>query len=216
MKHQSIQHETWLDLSDAAAYLGVHFTTLRRWVDEGKVACYRTPGGRRRFSVQVLDAFIQEMKQEPNKEASAIEPVEALAINHTRHNVQNLPATENWLTRMSLDQREQMKGTGHRLMALLLQFTNHQGGAEAFLEEGKRIIGEYGRVCSLNGFSLKETVHVFLFFRRSILDSIQETGMIGGAPDKDGRRLFQRASDFMDALLLDLIENFLAAPNSHY
>jgi len=40
---------THLRLSDAAAIIGVHPETLRRWADAGKVRSFRTPGGPRRF-----------------------------------------------------------------------------------------------------------------------------------------------------------------------
>ena len=53
----------WMDLSEASAFLGVHFTTLRRWVDAGKAPCIRTPGGRRRFDRVELAAFLAAMHE---------------------------------------------------------------------------------------------------------------------------------------------------------
>jgi excisionase family DNA binding protein len=44
--------------SQAARYLGVSLATIRRWTDAGHIACYRTPGGQRRFSKDQLDGFI--------------------------------------------------------------------------------------------------------------------------------------------------------------
>jgi diguanylate cyclase (GGDEF)-like protein/excisionase family DNA binding protein len=41
--------EGWLRLGDAAAELGVSLNTLRRWSDAGKLTCYRSPGGHRRY-----------------------------------------------------------------------------------------------------------------------------------------------------------------------
>jgi excisionase family DNA binding protein len=49
--------------SQAAVYLGVSLATVRRWTDAGHIACYRTPGGQRRFSRQQLDRFIASMQQ---------------------------------------------------------------------------------------------------------------------------------------------------------
>jgi len=49
--------------SQAAEYLGVSLATIRRWTDAGHVACYRTPGGQRRFSRAQLDRFIASMSQ---------------------------------------------------------------------------------------------------------------------------------------------------------
>jgi len=59
-KPPSIQ---WLDLSDAAQFLDVHFTTLRRWADTGKINYIRTPGGRRRFSMADLEQFRSSLRQ---------------------------------------------------------------------------------------------------------------------------------------------------------
>jgi excisionase family DNA binding protein len=49
--------------SQAAVYLGVSLATVRRWTDAGHIACYRTPGGQRRFSRQQLDGFIASMQR---------------------------------------------------------------------------------------------------------------------------------------------------------
>jgi len=49
--------------SQAALYLGVSLATIRRWTDAGHIACYRTPGGQRRFSRAQLDGFISSMSQ---------------------------------------------------------------------------------------------------------------------------------------------------------
>ena len=50
--------------SQAALYLGVSLATIRRWTDAGHIACYRTPGGQRRFSRAQLDSFITSMSQD--------------------------------------------------------------------------------------------------------------------------------------------------------
>jgi excisionase family DNA binding protein len=49
--------------SQAALYLGVSLATIRRWTDAGHIACYRTPGGQRRFSRPQLENFIDSMSQ---------------------------------------------------------------------------------------------------------------------------------------------------------
>ena len=56
--------------SQAALYLGVSLATIRRWTDAGHIACYRTPGGQRRFSRAQLDGFITSMSQDGPVEAA--------------------------------------------------------------------------------------------------------------------------------------------------
>ena len=52
-----------LSISEAAARLGVHQNTLRRWADEGLVKSIRPPkpGGHRRFTAAEIDRLSAEM-----------------------------------------------------------------------------------------------------------------------------------------------------------
>ncbi len=49
----------WLRLADAAACLGVSATTLRRWSDAGRVPCFRSPGGHRRYRLDDLHVLLK-------------------------------------------------------------------------------------------------------------------------------------------------------------
>jgi excisionase family DNA binding protein len=55
--------------SQAADYLGVSLATIRRWTDAGHIACYRTPGGQRRFSRAQLESFVSSMSQDGGAES---------------------------------------------------------------------------------------------------------------------------------------------------
>lgn len=46
--------EDWLKTTDAARLAGVGTTAIKRWADEGRLACRRTPGGHRRYRRQDL------------------------------------------------------------------------------------------------------------------------------------------------------------------
>jgi excisionase family DNA binding protein len=48
----------WLTLGQAASFLGVAQSTLRKWADQGRVPGIRTPGGHRRFRRSDLELFI--------------------------------------------------------------------------------------------------------------------------------------------------------------
>jgi excisionase family DNA binding protein len=48
----------WLTLGQAATYLGVGESTVRKWSDEGRLAAFSTPGGHRRFRSSDLDEFL--------------------------------------------------------------------------------------------------------------------------------------------------------------
>ena len=48
----------WLTLGQAAKYLGVAQSTIRKWSDHGRVPAFYTPGGHRRYRRGDLDAFL--------------------------------------------------------------------------------------------------------------------------------------------------------------
>ena len=49
----------WLTLGQAAKYLGVAQSTIRKWSDTGRVPAFYTPGGHRRYRRMDLDAFLE-------------------------------------------------------------------------------------------------------------------------------------------------------------
>lgn len=55
----------WLTIGEAAKYLGVSKDTLRRWEKRGKIKSYRTPGGRRRYTMYDLELAMKPQKTTP-------------------------------------------------------------------------------------------------------------------------------------------------------
>lgn len=196
----------WLKLSEAADYLGVHFTTLRRWADDGEVPCIRTPGGRRRFKKDELDAFMAGLRQGTSPTSTALQKLErSVTLERSAHaGVRD----ESWYARLDEQQRTAMRAEGQQLMAVLMQYATRSNGGEAFLDEGKRLATHYGEVCHAVGLSLVETVRAFTLVRRSITDSVYEAGALAGPPDAETWRLYDRTNHFLDTMLLTILEAF--------
>jgi excisionase family DNA binding protein len=49
----------WLTLGQAAKFLGVAQSTIRKWSDTGRVPAFYTPGGHRRYRRGDLEAFLE-------------------------------------------------------------------------------------------------------------------------------------------------------------
>src|SRR5438132_6941816 len=49
----------WLTLGQAARFLGVAQSTIRKWSDQGRVPAFYTPGGHRRYRRSDLDKFLE-------------------------------------------------------------------------------------------------------------------------------------------------------------
>lgn len=49
----------WLTLGQAAKYLGMAQSTIRKWSDSGRLPAFYTPGGHRRYRRADLDRFLE-------------------------------------------------------------------------------------------------------------------------------------------------------------
>ena len=52
-------NELFLTTDDVSKMLHVGKSTIKRWTDEGKLKCFRTPGGHRKFKATNVEEFIQ-------------------------------------------------------------------------------------------------------------------------------------------------------------
>jgi excisionase family DNA binding protein len=57
-RNNSAPPPEWLTLGQAAKYLGVAQSTMRKWSDLGRVSAFYTPGGHRRYRRSDLDRFL--------------------------------------------------------------------------------------------------------------------------------------------------------------
>ncbi len=201
------QNSEWLELAEAAEMLGVHFTTLRRWADQGKIAFVRTPTGRRRFRRTVIQGMAKGSST-PSEEKT-IAPSEMQTLDFARHTAQDLAHQPgSWMETMSPEQRLAFRYSGQRLLALLMQITARED-PEPVLSEAHRLAKDYGELCFRSGMMATDLVQAFLFFRRSILDSIHATTPGGNVNDPEGQRLFKRANDFFDMFLLITLDQYI-------
>jgi len=57
-RHAANGNAEWLTLGQAARYLGVAQSTIRKWSDQGRLPAFYTPGGHRRYRRRDLDSFV--------------------------------------------------------------------------------------------------------------------------------------------------------------
>jgi len=57
----------WLTLGQAAKFLGVAQSTIRKWSDQGRVPAFYTPGGHRRYRRRDLELFVDRSGPSGNR-----------------------------------------------------------------------------------------------------------------------------------------------------
>jgi excisionase family DNA binding protein len=57
----------WLTASEAANYLGISLPTLKKIEREEKLVPFRTPGGHRRYRLEMLDEYLASTREATEK-----------------------------------------------------------------------------------------------------------------------------------------------------
>lgn len=192
--------EEWLSLSDAAARLNVHPTTLRRWADQGDIAVMLTPGGHRRFAASEIAAFSQERHKIQPSGTEVRSQWAAQALTHTRQEiVQQKDA--RWLSQLDAESRIEHRRLGQQLMGLTLQYISADNG-ESLLEEA-RLLGEaYASQAVQDGLPLADALQAAFFFRDQLIETaLQVPGGSHFRPETN-LRLLRRINTLLNTVQL--------------
>ena len=65
---------TILTAREAAEYLRVSLYTLRRMESQGSLIPFRTPGGHRRYSLRMLNEYLEESRVSSHRQESKSRP----------------------------------------------------------------------------------------------------------------------------------------------
>jgi excisionase family DNA binding protein len=63
-----VEERRLLTAKEAAGYLRISLFTLRKIEQQGLIVPYRTPGGHRRYSVDMLNEYLENSRNFPDKE----------------------------------------------------------------------------------------------------------------------------------------------------
>lgn len=201
-----VAQRQWLTLKDASDFLGVHFTTLRSWADNGEIQVFRTPGGHRRFSVADLRRFLDERVGRLSTTDNEI--VVNAVIQHVQQEMTRLPREEvRWHYALDDQASTRRRQRGQQLFALALSFVLKPALRPRLLEEGRKLGLEYGQEAHASDISLADAGRAVRFFRNQLIQAVQAEG----APDlldADDLRIQQQIDLFLDEVLYAVLSGY--------
>jgi excisionase family DNA binding protein len=195
--------DDWLNLSDAAALLGVHPSTLRAWSDRGDIPTHRTPGKHRRFRRADIESWVDSRRE------VHVTPGQLLVENvlgRTRLQMAEGRLSEtDWYQRFDEEHRRELREAGRTQLRLLLRYLGDDG--DGVLPEVQTLGQAYERLGREAGLRLSETVRVFLYFRDFLYDSVIDVYQASGQrAAREWANMHRRTALFTNAILLALIE----------
>lgn len=192
----------WLNLSAAAALLGVHPSTLRAWSDRGDIPTHRTPGKHRRFRRADIETWAASRREAFTSPGQLI--IENVLGRTRLQMAEGRLASAPWYQRLDEQRRRELRETGRSQLRLLLGYLAEDGPD---LPPEVVTVGEtYEQLGREAGLTLSETVGVFLYFRDFLYDSVVDVYQASGQrAAREWANMHRRIAAFTNAVLLALI-----------
>lgn len=203
---QTTAQSQWLTLKDASDFLGVHFTTLRSWADNGEIQVFRTPGGHRRFSLADLRRFLDE--RFGRAATPSVDHVVTAAIQQVQQEMTRLPPEQaRWHYDLDAQASVRRRQRGQQLFALALSFVLKPTLRPRLLEEACKLGVEYGREAYISDVSLVDVGRAVRFFRNQLVQAVRAEE----SPellDADDLRIQQQIDLFLDEVLYAVLAGY--------
>lgn len=195
----------WLNLSETAALLGVHPSTVRSWSDKDLLPVHRTQGGHRRYLRSEIELWMQAQNHEAQSEPDLVTQT---ALRSTRFQIsEGRLNQETWYSKLDEEAREQYRQSGRALLLGLINYLN--ANSEQAVDEARAFGYEYaarGRRCGLNSV---EATHAFLFFRNMLMESMLAVYEAAAVQSPHAwSAMFRKINEFTDHILVELLETY--------
>jgi excisionase family DNA binding protein len=199
-----MKEEEWLNLSDAAAMLGVHPSTLRNWSNQGLLPARRTLGGHRRYLRKELDLWLQSQRVSEPRE---IRLVTQNTLRTTRFQIsEGRLNQESWYQKLDEEARQQYRQSGRTMLQGLITYINSE---EKAISEAEAIGYEYASRGRRYGMNSIEATKAFLFFRNLLVESmldVFESAAINAATAWND--VYHKITQFTDEILVTILETY--------
>lgn len=191
--------------------LGITPGTLRRWVDQGDVAAFVTPGGHRRFPRAAIESLVPRSE----RRRPVLTSLGASAMRVTRAYLRT-QGVRRYAKGASLDglteaERVELRERGRRLLALLLDHLNDVApGSSDKLAEAEVQAADYGRRAAALGASLAATLEAFIRFRGAFIAELAAIARRRRLDTREATALLIEGENAADRMLIALTTAYAA------
>ncbi|MEJ2013887.1 MAG: helix-turn-helix domain-containing protein [Anaerolineales bacterium] len=198
--------ESWLSITEASKFLGVHPSTLRRWANAEQIPFTRTHGGHRRFSLAALRGL--QAQQGRLKHLGGLERRwSEVARRGTRR---ELEALSGWGEELSENARARFRQLGRELLELT---TDEIGTGEraSSLQDAARIGAEYVRLGRRFGLTLEQLTQAVLLAQSSLIEAALELPEVEHLQRSAVQSVLAAIQRIMQAVQMAMVKTFMSS-----
>lgn len=195
----------WMTLSQVAAQLGVHPSTVRNWADQKRLPVHRTQGGHRRFKRREIDLWTSSQEASSQEESARV--VQS-ALSYTRFQFsEGHMENEDWYAKLDKQAHKDYRNSGRKLMqGLTASLASDDTAAQA---EAHSVGYEYAILGRRHGMASVEAVRAYLFFRSALQEAMMDTYEAAAVHSpKAWATMARKVNSFTDQVLLSLLETY--------
>ncbi len=142
-------------------------------------------------------------------EASPYSALNQLTASRIRRRLQRGKGPiADWHQRLTEDERERLRPLGRRLVTLASEYLTKGSRRARVSEEVREIGAEYGRRLLADGFTLRDAIEGFTFFRKSLDDSVIELSQRNTMSTEDAVEVWEHLSALADQVLIAIAESY--------
>ena len=183
----------WVNLGRAGEILGVNESTVRRWADSGKIRCFRTPGGHRRFAEHDLYTLIRGDREDE---------LQTAVVRSIRRKFQAGRKDSDWLGTLADSERDALRPLGRRLVELVGDYISKRQPRSEIEAEVDAIGHSYGALLVERGTPLLRAMEAFTFFRRSLDETAKHLAERNQMDAEQAARAREQIGGLADRVLL--------------
>lgn len=190
----------WVSLARACTILGVNESTVRRWADEDKIRCFRTPGGHRRFAENDLIAITNG--------AASFNEIGSAAVSRIRRELTGNSTAAPWYTNLDADERAALRPLGRRLVEIVDDYLSGRGNRTQLDAEVDGIGITYGQELFGRGVGLVQAMQAVVFFRRSLDETAKQLSQRHQLSEEDASRAREEIAGLADRVLVGVSTSY--------
>ncbi len=204
--------DRWLTIEEAARFLGVGQSTLRRWSDAGLVPVYRTAGGHRRYREADLVAVLRS-ETRPRRRLSR-KALTDLSYSLYHSQLMQQVTTRPWYQRYRSEHLAELRSLGRQLVDLTFRIVNRAVDRDSLIETGRAIGRRYGEISAAAGLTPVEATEAFLAFRAPTYVAVAQFAEREEIPTRRVLKLLSELTLVLDEVLLATMRALTAPKNA--